>query len=72
MIRRRMMKKFLLYMVLCALGSNGYAAEPLKICGHSDYPPFMWQHKGRTVGLASEMVQWCDKYVTLYAAAPVE
>lgn len=51
------MKNSVAFAMLFALGNIALAAEPLKVCGHPDYPPFMWQQEGRTVGLATEIVQ---------------
>lgn len=51
------MKQAVALATLCALCGSGLASETVKVCGHPDYPPFMWQQKGHTVGLATEIVQ---------------
>lgn len=51
------MNKFVVATSLLALCNAGSAAETMTACGHPDYPPFMWQHEGRTVGLAPEILQ---------------
>lgn len=57
MSRKLILNKFVVFTTLFVLGNSGFAGEPLKVCGHPDYPPFMWQQAGHTVGLATEIAQ---------------
>lgn len=59
------MKKTVVVATLFALCNSGFASETLTVCGHPDYPPFMWQQKGHTVGFAAEIVQTIFKELNI-------
>ncbi len=49
------MKNIVLMFFCISIVNLAFAENMLKACGHSDYPPYMWKEKGRTVGAAYEL-----------------